>query len=289
MPILIDFSQLAISCAVVFPDDMQKGKDTQKMQDIIRHVTLKSIVTTKQKFKKYGEVILCCDSSPSWRRKVFPYYKAHRAKNREESNIDWETIRKFIDELKFDLEENFPYKIISAPYAEGDDCIAVLTKHISTGDVFAESDNPLDAFSGEPPPILISSSDHDFKQLHKFKNVKQWSMMQKKMVDKAENDFIIDKIIGGDGGDGIPSVLMPDDWLVNGEGRAKPVTAKVRERFRDLSSLTEEELARYNRNKLLIDFEMIPEYITKSVLDSYNATRKKTTRANIFDYLIKHR
>ena len=33
-----------------------------------------------------------------------------------------------------------------------------------------------------PEPFLIVSGDHDFKQLQKFPNVKQWAPAQKKWV-----------------------------------------------------------------------------------------------------------
>lgn len=290
MPILIDYSQLAISCATVFPDDMQKGKPTDKMQDIIRHVTLKSIITYNRDYKKrFGELILCCDSSPSWRREVFPYYKAHRAKNREESPIDWDTVRKFIDELKHDIETVFHYPIVAAPNAEGDDCIGAICKYLQTEQSHDTSDNPLDALSGETPDILIVSSDHDFKQCHKYKKVKQWSPMQKKWVKVDEPDFLVDKIIGGDKGDGIPSVLMPDDFLVNGTGRATPVTASVRAKYKQYDTLTEDEKKRYDRNRLLIDFDAMPDRIYDGVVKSYNQERRKRNRSDIFNYLVKHR
>jgi hypothetical protein len=290
MPILIDYSQLAISCAIVFPDDMQKGKNTKKMQDIIRHVTLKSLSTYLRDYRKYGELILCCDRGKSWRHDYFPYYKAHRAKNKAESNIDWETISAFVKELQEDLETVFPYPVVYAEKAEGDDCIAVLTKYFQTEEN-VESDNPMDLMTGEPPSVLIVSSDHDYKQLHKYPKVKQWSPMQKKWVEKADKEYIIDKIIGGDAGDGVPSVLMPDDWLVNGEGRAKPVTKAIREKYRNLESLNEEELQRYNRNKTLVDFDCIPKHIEERILDKYQEqkTRQRPKKQAIMDYFMKHR
>lgn len=290
MPILIDYSQLAISCAIVFPDDMQKGRDTKKMQDIIRHVTLKSLSTYLRDYRgRYGELILCCDNGKSWRHDYFPYYKAHRAKKKEESTIDWETVSAFVKELQEDLETVFPYPVVYAPKAEGDDCIAVLTKYFQENDV--ESDNPMDALTGEPPEVLVVSSDHDYKQLHVYPKVKQWSPMQKKWVERADKEYIIDKIIGGDSGDGVPSVLMPDDWLVNGEGRAKPVTKAIREKYRNLESLTIEEMERYARNKTLVDFSCIPKYIEDAIIQKYNEekSRARPKKQAIMDYFMKHR
>lgn len=291
MPILTDFSQIAISCAVVFPEDMKKGMDTAKMQDIIRHVTLNSIATYNRDYRpKYGELILCCDSSPSWRHKVFKYYKAGRKDARAESDLDWDTIFQFIHQLREDLINVFPYKVIRAEGAEGDDCIAVLTKYLQTESVELEYGNTLDALTNTAPPVLIVSADHDFKQLHKYKTVKQWSPMQKKWVTNPEKqEFIIDKIIEGDKGDGVPSVLMEDDFLVNGEGRAKSVTKAVRQKYRDYDSLTQEEKERYDRNKLLIDFDSIPKELEERIIEEYTKQRPKTTKQDIFNYLVKNR
>lgn len=289
MPILTDYSQLAISCALVFPDDMKKGKDTKKMQDIIRHVTLKSIVTYKKNHSKtYGELILACDSSPYWRKEFFPHYKAHRAKDREESDIDWDSIKDFIKDLRQDLEEVFPYPVVRHPGAEGDDCIGIITKYLQT-EVDLTDDNPLATLSGSKPNVLIVSSDHDYLQLQKYKGVKQWAPMQKKYIVNSDPNFLIDKIITGDKGDGVPSVLMADDWLVNGEGRATPVTKAVKEKFKSYDTLSDEEKKRYDRNRTLIDFDCIPDHITAGVVASYNQERKKTKRQEIFNYLIKHR
>ena len=292
MPILLDYSQIAISCAVVFPEDMQKGKDTAKMQDIIRHVTLKSISTYNREYKsRYGQLILCCDTGPLWRKEKYKYYKHGRKKDREESTIDWETVMKFIKELQHDLETIFPYPVVKAAGAEGDDCIAILSEYFSENPENGfESDNPMDELSGgSKTKTLVVSSDHDFKQLHKFKNLKQWSPIQKKWVTNDNPDFLVDKIITGDKKDGVPSVLMEDDWLVNGEGRAKSVTKAVLEKFKNYESLDDEEKRRYNRNREMIDFDYIPKSVSDEIISSYTSWEKKTKKQDVMNYLIKHR
>lgn len=289
MPILLDYSQLAISCAVVFEDDMKKGKDTKKMQDIIRHVTLKSLATYLRDYRKYGQLILCCDTPPLWRKKVFKYYKKHRAKDREESTLDWDTILQFVSELQHDLETVFPYPVVKAVGAEGDDCIGVLAEYFSTREDETESENPLDALTGDPPVVLILSSDHDYKQCLKRKNIKQWSIIQKKWVLNTDPDFLFNKIVAGDKGDGVPSVLMEDDWFVNGEGRAKSVTKAVYEKFKDYDALDDEEKRRFERNKDMIDFSRIPIQVKDSIIESYTSWKKTTKKQDIMNYLIKHR
>ncbi|HCS4649793.1 TPA: RnaseH, partial [Escherichia coli] len=100
---LIDFSQIALSTALVnFPD---KEKINLSM---IRHLILNSIKFNVKKAKTLGytKIVLCIDNAKSgyWRRDFAYYYKKNRGKAREESTWDWEgyfeSSHKVIDELK---------------------------------------------------------------------------------------------------------------------------------------------------------------------------------------------
>ena len=50
--ILVDYTQVAIAATFAFQDDMKKGRDTGKMQDIIRHVLLNSLLSYKRQYTK---------------------------------------------------------------------------------------------------------------------------------------------------------------------------------------------------------------------------------------------
>ena len=70
--IIVDYNAIAIA-----------GVITQKMQideHLIRHMILNTIRMYNKKFRKeYGQMVIACDHS-SWRREVFPQYKASRKK-----------------------------------------------------------------------------------------------------------------------------------------------------------------------------------------------------------------
>ena len=52
--------------------------------DFIRHLVLNSIRNYRVKYRKqYGEIVICTDCRSSWRKGVFPQYKAHRKIKRE--------------------------------------------------------------------------------------------------------------------------------------------------------------------------------------------------------------
>ena len=274
--ILLDYSQIAISSILAFKSDIQKKSDND-VKDLIRHVVLSTIKSYKKKYsKQYGELIIACDGRNYWRKNVFQYYKAGRKKAREDSDLDWDLIFTCLNEIREDLKLVFPYKVIRHEEAEADDVIAVLTE--STQEF------------GQYQPVMIVSSDGDFKQLQKYDNVKQFNPMLKKQVTCSNpSDYLMEHIVKA-GDDGIPNILSPDDTFMTGT-RQKSVTAKRLEEFVKngfLACKTEEERINFKRNKILIDFSMIPEYIKNGILAEYE--KKPTGDKNqVLNYLIKHR
>lgn len=190
-----------------------------------------------------------------------------------------------MNNLKEDLAKYFPYKIITVDRAEGDDIIGTLCKWSQENELSTQG-----LFS-EPQKIMIVSSDGDFKQLHKYPNVKQFSPMQKKSI-KCSNpkDYLMEHIVKA-GDDGIPNILSADDTFVKGE-RQKPVYQKVLDKFiAEGFDACENDLqrARFHRNQRLVDLDFIPEDIVESIIDSYTNQVVKGNKASIMNYLIKHR
>lgn len=284
--IVVDYSQVLLASVFVFADDFKKGKDPDKMKGILRHTLLSSLLVYKREYgKKYGEIVIACDGREYWRKKYFPLYKANRKKGREESDMDWDSIFAHLADMRQELIDYFPWKVIHLPEAEGDDIMAVLAKYC------VENHTTQDGLFEDVEPVLLISSDGDMRQCHS-KYVRQWSPMQKKFVAPPEKDFLVEKIIKGDGGDGIASVLCPDDWFINPEFenvRAKPVTKKVLDKFKAGIGLTEEESARYMRNKTLIDFSCIPESVSNDIIAAYKKPAPKTDLNKIMNFLMSVR
>ncbi len=283
--ILVDNSSLKFSVVHAFSSDFEKGRDIDKMMDISRHVYISSILGIQRKFKKeFGQIVLCLDSSPYWRTIVFPHYKANRKKGREESKIDWLAAFNIFKELEQELVDIFPWKVVKANSAEGDDVIAALVHYLQ------DNETTSSGIFDEPQPSLIYAADADFKQFHKFKNFKQFNPIMKKWVAKPEEDFLIEKIIRGDAGDGVPSVLCPDDFFVNEDtGRAPPVTKKVIERFKNGLGLTDEEKRRFERNRLMIDLSLTPTDIRDEIVANYKTADATCDLQKIMNHLIQKR
>ena len=271
--ILLDFSNIIVGSIMVahkVPDEERFG------EDFIRHLVLNSIRSYRNKYKnKYGEIVICTDFHSSWRKEVFPFYKAHRKVAREkqktEKGMDWSALFDTISKIIVEIDTFFPYKVIRVPHAEGDDVIAVLSK------TFKEKS-------------LIVSSDKDFSQLYKYNWVRQFSPMKQKMLNGIDPvEYLKEHIIRGDKGDGIPNILSADDCIVNGV-RQKPISKKKVANWlvQDPHDFNDEMKSGWIRNKILIDFDLIPKKITEAILEQYN-NEKKYQQGQLMNYFIKNR
>lgn len=278
--ILIDYSQVSLSNILAFQSELKQDCETS-IKNLIRHVTISTLKSYKKKYgPAYGDLVICCDGRRYWRRELFTHYKAGRKKNRENSDLNWQLIFDTLSEIREEIKENFPYKVIHFENAEADDIIATMVERTQE--------------LGKHEEVLIISSDKDFVQLHKYPNVKQWSPIQKKMVvtKQAEiKNHLIEHIVRGDSGDGIPNVLSPSDVFVTVQ-RQKPVTKKRLAEFFEKGKdacQTDEEKQNWERNEMLISFEKIPNYISNSINEDFDNNKPKGDKMTIMNYLMSNR
>lgn len=264
--ILIDMNQVMISNLMV-QIKISEGID----KELVRYMVLNSLRMYFQKFcAEYGpEVVLCYDSKRYWRREFFPFYKGNRKKDREKSNFNWSEIFEVLNELRDEIRENMPYKVMDVDGSEADDIISVLTKNISIKNIRLQKDmQPCEK-------VLVLSGDKDFIQLQKYDFVKQYNPILKKEIKHSNpKQYLLEHIIKGDKSDGIPNFLSDDDTFVVGK-RQKPISKKNLENWVKLDSLdfckTSEEKENYLRNKKLIDLECIPEILATEIVNNYKS------------------
>ena len=174
--IVIDYNQVAIGA---FMAEIRNRSDVDVNLPLLRHMILNTIRSYNKKHREeFGGVVIACDNRHYWRRQVFPQYKAGRKSTREASNLDWGVIFDSLNMVRDELSEVFPYPLIDVDGAEADDVIGTLSEYSQT----IGEPGPLFEDEITPEPFLIVSGDHDFKQLQKFPNVKQWAPAQKKWV-----------------------------------------------------------------------------------------------------------
>lgn len=278
--IILDLSQVMLSNIM-----MQLGNHTNAAveENMVRHMVLNSIRSYKTKFgAEYGELVIACDNKNYWRRQLFPYYKANRKKSQAASELDWKAIFECLNKIRSELKEHFPYRIIDVESTEADDIIGTLCQEY--GD-----DSGMNLPASQK--ILILSGDKDFQQLQRFSNVEQFDpVRKKKIVCKDPKRFLLEHVIKGDAGDGIPNILSEDNCFVVGK-RQSPVTQKKLDALIGLGiegKYDHPNYRNYMRNRQLIDLTMIPEKIKLQILDSYDEQANKKTPP-LLNYFIANR
>ena len=286
--IILDYSQIALSNILPFQNDI-KRQSPEEIKNLTRHTTLSTIKSYKKKYgKEYGDIVIACDGRNYWRKGIFPHYKAHRKANRDKSDLDWGFIFDTLAELREELINYFPYKVLINEGAEADDIIATLVDFSQEHELIQEG------LFYSPQKVLIVSSDKDFIQLQRNKNVRQWSPMQRKFVEGSQKDiqeYTITHIVKGDSGDGIPNILSKDDVFVSGD-RQKPFSAKRLPEFFEKgieACKNDEEKRNYQRNQQLVNFDFIPEELAKMIIYTYENTKPKGDKNSVMEYLIKNK
>lgn len=224
---------------------------------------------------------IACDGG-SWRRDYFPNYKAKRRKHREDSDTDWSAIFEIISKVRNEIADNTQWKVVHEMGVEADDIIAILVERTLE--------------FGKFEPVMIISADHDFKQLQRHTHVRQFSPITKKFVksDKPRVE-LLEKVLRGDAGDGVPNVLSPDDVFITEGARQKPVSSKKIEHWienaeRLAEVMTHEEYRNYQRNDLMINLSRIPDDVKSKIINKIEeAEAKKVMQPKLLNYFIKNR
>jgi hypothetical protein len=247
-------------------------KSTVIDESLLRHIVLNNIRSHRSKFyDKYGEVVIATDNKHYWRRDIFPYYKAHRKRDREASGLNWPAIFEAMNTVKAELKETFPYKFIDVEGAEADDVISVLIEELPYNE-----------------RALIVSGDKDFIQLQsRHPYVDQYDPVRKRWVTHPNpTSYLEEHIIKGDRGDGIPNIRSDDADLITGK-RQRTISAKMLNAW--MEGGVPSELSRnYERNKLLIDLSETPKEVKLRILEEF-AREPNGKRKKLFNYFIQHR
>ena len=267
--ILVDMNQISLA-SLMMHLHMNKGELDDEM---VRHMILNSVRMYRTMFNEdYGEIVLTYDSRAYWRREIFPQYKHSRRKSREADGKDWDSIFGVLNQIKDEIKEFLPYKVVETYGAEADDVIAIVCKHYQS------------------EQILIVSGDKDFIQLQKYDNVSQYSPITKKLVNGVDpNVYIKEHVLKGDKSDGVPNVLSPDHTFTD-ELRQRPLTSKKMHDIlaTEIDDLNDELKRNYQRNFKLINLDNIPEKLELDILDDFKGA-SCGNRSKLLNYFIEKR
>lgn len=272
--VLVDFNGLAVGSIM---GQLSRGEELS--ENLVKHIILNNLRVYRNKYpeSKHGKMVIACDSY-SWRKNVYPEYKANRKTNRAKDKHDWQQIFDLIESTLQDLRQNFPYAVIKIDSAEADDIIGALTVHMSD-------------FGGED--VVIISADKDFIQLQQYGHVIQWSPMFNKMI-KEDNPrkYLFEHLLKGDSSDGVPNANSHDDVFVTAS-RQTPMTKKAIDKYwdnrDDLESIMKPNVYRnFMRNVQMIDLTNTPDDIREESINTYE-NYVYPTRTNILTYLVENR
>lgn len=268
--IIVDYSGIAISNLFSLKE--------QVSENLVRHMILNSLRMYNVKFRHdYGQMVIACDGGSTWRKEIYPHYKANRKKNREESGVDWKEFFRILNTVRDEIKEHLPFKVVQVQGVEADDIIATLVDKTQE--------------FGCNEQVMIVSSDKDFVQLHQYKNVKQFSPMAKSFLkEKDPIRYLQEHVLRGDSGDGVPNVVSKDDVFVAG-GRQTPLRGKaIEEWIQHWSKLdyymNVETYRNFQRNRALIDLSAIPPAKKLEIINTFDAVK---TNSNTLNYLISKR
>jgi hypothetical protein len=247
---------------------------------MLRILVLGAMSRHKGRLKEYGDMTICFDGKKYWRRNVFPYYKGSRAGEREKSTFDWDAFFPMLDAFKQEIRDHMPVRCIEVEGAEADDVIATLAK-----------------VYGPHEPVCILSSDKDFIQIQQTvcPKVKQWSLYHGKFLTPKNTEYnLVEHIIRGDSGDGVPNILSDGDTLVTAGKKQKPIFKKLVEEGVQWGMDAPEKfcksfeiLENFKRNRQMIDLREIPEALAQEIIDQFNAT--PVNKGDVFNYYVANR
>ena len=265
--ILIDYNAIAIGNIVTQKLDIE--------EDLVRHMILNSIRMHRVKHKAgFGEIVICTDGQRNWRYNTYPQYKFKRKDARKESKTDWNEVFRITNMVLDEIEEHFPYRVVRHENCEADDIIATLVENTQE--------------FGNHEGVCIVSSDKDFAQLQKYRNVFQWSPMKKGWIKEGTpRKQLMELILKGDQSDGVPNVLSPDHCFAEGIRQTPLRKDKIEELINDPKAHGEEIYRNYQRNKKLIDLSETPSTIKKEIIYNYKQQDKLKNKKKVFSYLVE--
>ena len=215
---------------------------------LTRHFIMNSIFD-EIKTHQPDRVVFAIDSTNTWRKDIYPGYKAKR--HDRASGLNTECFYPIMDKFIEDMKDFFKtICFLQVAKSEADDIIGVICKN-----------NKRDRY-------IIVSTDSDMIQLLVNKNVQIWNPKKKEWVVSINprRDLEI-KIIGGDSGDSIKGVRSRV-----GPGTAEKIVVEGIMHYIDTLPTENEKgevLEKYKLNKTLIDMDFTPNDIKEKILYMY--------------------
>jgi len=288
--ILLDYSAVAIA-NIMFSI---KREGEILTNPFALHMILNSIRRANKQFSsEFGSMIICCDGGNNWRKRVFPFYKYKRKKDKKMSDVDWDLIYECLDFAKKEINDGFPYQVVEDNEAEADDIIGILAKHSTN----------------TKEHTVVVSNDKDFVQRHS-EFVCQWRPCEKAFVRNPDPKlFLKELILRGDSDDGVPNIKSPDNiftldgvkqksmfkkeldiWLYDDDNMfLEELDIKIAKTFKKGETINSIPSKNFVRNRQLIDLDYTPSHIKDRIMNSFNKGTKKANKSKMVKFFMKNK
>lgn len=234
--ILIDFHNLAYR--MFFSVKSSFGSFHGDAWNFFVIKSLTKLLQSLQLFDNIDNVVLCVDNPLSWRKIIYPEYKANRVK-KDEDKEEWQEFYSEMDKFLLFVKEALPIGVVKVDLAEGDDIIATICSSFEN--------------------YVIVSTDKDFIQCLDYgSDIKIYNPITESYVCSQDpNRELQIKCYVGDKSDNIPNV-------------ANKVGPKTAEKIIDgKKELTYEMRKNEKFNRFLIDFNFMPNIVYKNIIDQF--------------------
>ena len=219
---------------------------------------------------KQNRFVICLDSK-TWRKEYYETNKVkfpelvnetYKGRRVKDDTLPWEYIQETINIIGTALKLASDFYVVTAIGAEADDIIAILTKKFKSQE-----------------EIFILSPDKDFIQLQDT-NVHIFDPL--KNAYKPEQDinyFMKLHLMIGDKSDNIPAIRPR---------LGEKTAAKIYKDLDDLLLTDPIMKEKYDFNKNLIDFSMIPAYIESRILEEFETQKFNYNPNNLMKLFMKY-
>jgi hypothetical protein len=279
---MFDFENLALRC--FYGNSDVEPESECPNYDYWEYITFNSIYRMLFK-ERIHEVVLALDSN-SWRKIVYPHYKAHRKKKKEESKVNWNLYAEKKQAFLNKVQEYLPFKVISVNRAEADDILGTLINHKKTENA------------------IIVSMDADYLQLSDKCRI--YSPIKKEYVKVSNVEkFLLYTSLCGQKKDNIFNVKTPWDWpeerkkppfgekgidkLILNDELDKFLDTPIEYEFKDeeekviyASKVLPREM--YNINRKLIDFTFTPKVMADKTIDTYENYNMNSSPDKLYEF-----
>jgi len=285
--LLFDFNNLVIR---IFFGVKEIREDPNNIQwGLWMYNVFNSIYTSLWKFKNVEEVIIALDDSNSWRKSFYNRYKESRKGKKEESKVDWTELYAMMNKLASEFKHHMPFKILKVKSAEADDIIGVLTKYIKN------------------PCVIIARDEDYFQCFAKHKNMRVYDPISQKLYSKEDigdiKEFLLKLIFCGQKKDDIPNIITPNDWGLTEKTKDKRKPGFGEKAFEKIKNNIKEFIDKghenklygkvdlqenLKRNRILMDFDKIPNTIVDRILQAYNRSHNLPPVDNAYLWFEKY-